>query len=100
MSNRDLFPKDRRLADRLSRNSGTWAVIALLVLFLVAGLFYGWSSLNSGSSMTASSPVSGQATSKAGSTTSGAPPGTPPSQTTGQATAPTGSTTTGSNAKR
>jgi len=100
MTDRNRFPEDDRFADRPNRNSGLWTVIALLVVILVAGVFYGWSTVSGSSPTTAANGVSGQAASRSGSTTSGAPVGTPTSQTTGQAVSPSGSATTGSNAKR
>jgi hypothetical protein len=82
-----------------SDNTG-WIVAALVVLGLIAVGFWAFVSGDKQQTTTATnnSPASltGQASSGSGSTTVGAPAGTPPSQTTGQAVAPSGSTTTGS----
>ena len=82
-----------------SDNTG-WIVAALVVLGVIAVGIWAFASGDNRPATTATtnSPASltGQASSSSGSTTVGAPVGTPPSQTSGQAVSPSGSTTTGS----
>jgi len=76
------------------RSTSVWlaGLIAVIVLAGVAVWAY-----RGNTHTTASVPpvLTGQAESKSGSTTVGAPAGTKPSETTGQATTPSGSATTG-----
>jgi hypothetical protein len=85
----------------MTRNNNTgWIIAALVVLGVIAVGFWAFASGDKRPTTTATpkSPatLTGQAASQSGSTTVGAPAGTPPSQTSGQAVAPSGSTTTGS----
>lgn len=98
MSNPNLVPDDP--FDPPRNRNGMWLFgTALLALVVVGGLIYGWFGTNNAPSV-ASNGVSGQASSATGSTTAGAPAGTPSSTITGQATSPSGSTTTGPDVKR
>lgn len=81
-------------------NNTSWIIAAVVVLGAIAVGIWAFAGGDNRQATTAStnSPasVTGQATSNSGSSTVGAPAGTPPSQTSGQAVAPSGSTTTGS----
>jgi len=84
----------------MTRSNNTGWIIAAFVVVVAAiavGLwaFAGGSDQRTATSANPAGPT-GQATSKSGSTTVGAPAGTKPRETTGQAAAPNGSTTTGS----
>src|SRR4029079_3942172 len=67
------------------------AVVALLILAAIGV----WPFQGPTRTATAPGGLTGQAASKTGSTTVGAPIGTPPRDTTGPAVSPSGSTTTG-----
>ena len=87
--NRNVFDQPRQ------EGSALWVSAAVAILILL-GIGIWAISGDTNSTQTASSPaMTGQATSKTGSTNVGAPPGTPPKQTTGQATTPSGTATTG-----
>ena len=92
--NRNTFDQPRQ------DGSATWVAAAVAVLILLGIGVWAFSG-NVDPTQTASSPaLTGQATSKTGSTNVGAPPGTPPKETTGQATTPSGTNTTGGQPKR
>jgi len=83
--------------DPRSRSNNDYTVwIGALVAFLIIAAIGVWTAFQ-GPTRTATAPggLTGQAASKTGSTTVGAPAGTPPRDTTGQAISPSGSTTTG-----
>ena len=67
------------------------AAVALLILAAIGV----WAFQGPTRTATAPGELTGQAASKTGSTTVGAPAGTNPRDTTGQAVSPSGSTTTG-----
>jgi len=67
------------------------AAVALLVLTAIGV----WAFQGPTKTATAPGGLTGQASSKTGSTTVGAPAGTTPRETTGQAVSPSGTTTTG-----
>jgi hypothetical protein len=98
------YENDPNMAPRsypMTRNDNTgWIIAAVVTLGVIAIGIWAFASGDNRQATTATtnSPASltGQATSSSGSTTVGAPAGTPPNQTSGQAVAPSGSTTTGS----
>jgi hypothetical protein len=88
------YPDDPNFKRRPLNNDYTvWVgAVAALLIFAAIGV---WAFQGPNRTATAPGGLTGQAASKTGSTTVGAPAGTPPSETTGQAVSPSGSTTTG-----
>jgi hypothetical protein len=79
---------------RRPRRTTNYTVAALIAVVLVAVIGAAVWNFNTHTSQPGTA-LTGEAKSVTGSTTVGAPAGTPPSETTGQAVSPSGSSTTG-----
>jgi hypothetical protein len=90
------YRDDPNVRSRSPFNNDYTIWIGALVAFLIIAAIGVWAAFQ-GPTSTATAPgqLTGQAASKTGSTTVGAPAGTIPRDTTGQAVSPSGSTTTG-----
>jgi hypothetical protein len=89
------YRDDRNFRSRSPLNYDYTVWIGALVAFLIIAAIGVWAAFQ-GPTRTATAPegLTGQAASKTGSTTVGAPAGTTLRDTTGQAVSPSGSTTT------
>ncbi len=93
------YPDDPNFRSRPPLNYDYTVWIGAAVGLLILAAIGVWAYQGPTRTATAPSALTGQAASRTGSTTVGAPAGTPPGETTGQAVSPSGSTTTGA-AKR
>jgi hypothetical protein len=89
------YPDDPNFRSRPPFNSDYTVWIGAVVALLILAAIGVWAFQGPTRTATAPGGFTGQAASRTGTTTVGAPAGTAPRDTTGQAVSPSGSTTTG-----